>query len=239
VLPRRTKLSRPDPQNPNIERVIVSNVDLVVITVSVKTPPLHPRLIDRYLVAIQRGGATPVICVNKLDLLPEAAERGEELHKLTPYEDLGIEITTCSTTTFEGMARLRQVVEAKTCAFVGHSGVGKSSILNALSPELKLETAKLSEGYGRGRHTTTASSLHYLPGGTRLIDTPGIRSFGVWKMEPRELVWYFPEFQEPAAECRFNDCSHTHEPDCGIKTAVARGGVSTHRYDTYLRLLKE
>ena len=239
VLPRRTGLSRPDPDNPNVERVIVANVDVVVITVSVKAPPLHPRLIDRYLVAIQRGGAAPVICVNKLDLLTDPDERREELAKLCPYEATGVEITTCSSLTHEGMAKLRQVVEGKTCAFVGHSGVGKSSILNAIKPDLKLDTGDVSEGYGRGTHTTTASSLFCLSGGTRLIDTPGIRSFGLWKMGALELSWYFPEFAEPSGRCKFRDCSHTHEPECGVKQAVRRGTLSAHRYETYRRLLEE
>jgi ribosome biogenesis GTPase len=237
VLPRKTKLSRPDPQNPNIERVVVANVDVVVITVSVKTPPLHPRLIDRYLVAIQHGGAAPVICVNKLDLLQDPKEREEELSKLDPYIAAGVEITTCSSLTHEGMLKLRQVVEGKTCAFVGHSGVGKSSILNAIKPDLNIDTGSVSEGYGRGTHTTTASSLYHLPGGTRLIDTPGIRSFGLWKMSPAELCLYFPEFQEHSVRCKFGDCTHTHEPTCGVKCAVETGNLSRNRYETYLRLL--
>lgn len=237
VLPRQTKLSRPDPQNPNIERVVVANVDVVVITVSVKTPPLHPRLIDRYLVAIQHGGAAPVVCVNKLDLLLDPNERQVELAKLEPYVEAGVEITTCSTLTHEGMLKLRQVVEGKTCAFVGHSGVGKSSILNAIKPDLNLDTKAVSEGYGRGTHTTTASSLYHLPGGTRLIDTPGIRSFGLWKMSSAELCLYFPEFQEHSAGCKFGDCTHSHEPVCAIKSAVKKGKLSRVRYETYLRLL--
>jgi ribosome biogenesis GTPase len=237
VLPRRSRLSRPDPGNPNIERLVVANVDVIVITVSVKTPPLHPRLIDRYLVAIQRGGIAAAICVNKLDLITDPAERESELAKLKPYEAAGVEVTTCSTLTHEGMAKLRQVIEGKTCAFVGHSGVGKSSILNALHPELGLLTKSVSEGYGRGRHTTTASSLYTLSGGTRLIDTPGIRSFGLWKMEAGELVWYFPEFA--GHNCKFSDCTHRHEPFCGVKAAVEAGTVSPARYETYLRMLGE
>lgn len=237
VLPRRTRLSRPDPQNPNIERVVVANVDVVVITVSVKTPPLHPRLIDRYLVAIQRGGAQPVICVNKLDLISSPEERKEELAKLESYEAIGVEVTTCSTVSHEGMLKLRESVEGKTCAFVGHSGVGKSSILNAIKPELNLDTGGISEGYGRGTHTTTASSLYYLPGNTRLIDTPGIRAFGLWKMSAAELCWFFPEFEPFATGCKFADCTHTHEPVCGVKQATETGGVSRFRYETYRRLL--
>lgn len=237
VLPRKSSLSRPDPDNPNIERVLVANVDVIVITVSVKTPPLHPRLIDRYLVAIQKGGASAAICVNKLDLLADEIERTGELAKLDPYRDAGVEITTCSTVTHEGMAKLRQVIEGKTCAFVGHSGVGKSSILNALHPELGLVTKNVSEGYGRGRHTTTASSLYVIGGATRLIDTPGIRSFGLGQMDALELAFYFPEFN--GHRCKFSDCTHSHEPHCGVKEAVRRGGVARERYNTYLRLLDD
>jgi ribosome biogenesis GTPase len=233
---RRSRLSRPDPDNANLERVIVANVDVVVITVSVKTPPLHPRLIDRYLVAIQRGGAAPLICVNKVDLL-SADERASELAKLDPYVAAGVEAVACSTATHEGLAGLRLRLEGQVCAFVGHSGVGKSSLLNALHPGLGLFTNSVSEGYGRGRHTTTSSSLYDLGGGTRLIDTPGIRSFGLWESSPTELAWYFPEFAAFAGSCRFSDCTHSHEPICGVKAAAASGGLSAARYDTYLRLL--
>ena len=239
VHPRRTRLSRPDPDNAHIERVIVANVDLVVVTVSVKTPPLHPRLIDRFMVAIQKGGAQAALCVNKLDLLTEPEERKAELAKLAPYAAAGLAIVECSTVDRQGMQLLRDLIGGKTTAFVGHSGVGKSSILNALRPELKIETRAVSEGYGRGRHTTTASSLYDLGEGTRLIDTPGIRSFGIWQMSASEVAWYFPEFEPFESECKFRDCSHAHEPGCGVKRALAAGDLSGHRYETYLRLLKE
>lgn len=239
VRPRRTRLSRPDPGNPHLERVLVANVDLVVVTVSVKTPPLHPRLIDRFVVAIQRGGAEAAVCVNKLDLLADPADRECELGKLDPYRAAGLEIVSCSAVGREGLSELRDLILGRTVAFVGHSGVGKSSILNALQPDLALETGSLSAGYGRGRHTTTASSLHDLGGGTRLIDTPGIRAFGIWRMSPVELAWYFPEFDAPSADCRFRNCTHVHEPECGVKQAVAAGGLSAHRYDTYVRLVNE
>jgi ribosome biogenesis GTPase len=237
--PRRSQLSRPDPGNANRERVIAANVDLVVITVSIKSPPLHPRLIDRYLVAIQKGGAKAALCVNKLDLASDEADLEAEMEKLRPYEEAGVTVIGCSTETAEGSSELLRLIAGKTCAFVGHSGVGKSSILNMLHPDLGLDTGGVSEGYGRGRHTTTASSLFDLQHGTRLIDTPGIRSFGLWQMSPEELAGYFPEFEEPSSACRFRDCTHRGEPACGVKAAAEAGRISNYRYDTYLRLVEE
>ncbi len=230
--PRRTKLSRPDVDNVNLERVTVANVDVIGIVVSVVAPPLHPRLIDRYLIAVQRGGALPILLVNKLDLLDDLSE----LSVLSPYDDLGVPVFHCSTVDGRGIADVRAKLRGVTAAFVGHSGVGKSSLLNALYPQLELDTGEVSEWYGRGTHTTTASSLHEFADGTRLIDTPGIRSFGLWKMEPEELQWYFPEFG--AFTCKFRDCSHSHEPGCGVRDAAERGLFASVRYDTYLRLLE-
>ena len=234
--PRRTKLSRPDVDNEHLERVIVANVDVVGIVVSVLAPPLHPRLIDRYLVAIQIGGADPVLIVNKTDLLEgEALER--ELAKIAPYAALDIPILACSVETGQGLAELREMLSGKTCAFVGHSGVGKSSLANGLFPDLALKTGGLMRNYGRGAHTTTASSLYEVGQGTRLIDTPGIRSFGLGRMSRTALQASFPEFAGFA--CRFRDCSHRHEPGCGVRAAVELGEIFGERFDTYLRLYEE
>src|SRR2546423_1808456 len=157
ILPRRTVLSRPDPNNPHRERLIAANIDVVIHVVSVKKPPLRPRLIDRFLIAVQRGGAQPLICVNKIDLL-EPEERAAELAPLNPYRALDVTVIACSSRTGEGLDALREAVQGKTCALVGHSGVGKSSILNALDQRLRIATGDLHRR-GTGRHTTTASTL--------------------------------------------------------------------------------
>jgi ribosome biogenesis GTPase len=232
VEPRRTKLSRPDVGNGG-ERLIVANVDYVVIVVSVVSPPLHPRLIDRYLIAIQNGGAKPVICVNKVDLLTDEAE----LDVLIPYREGGVPVIACSALEDRGIGELRELLAGQTVVFVGHSGVGKSSLANAFSAELGLKTGLVSAGYGRGTHTTTVSSLHQLSDGTVLIDTPGIRSFGLWSTTVDEVGAAFPEIQ--GLECRFRDCSHTTEPGCGILAAVADGRMSQERYETMMRLRAE
>ena len=234
VLPRRTKLSRPDAGNANLERVVVANVDAVVVVVSVVSPPLHPRVIDRYLIAIQRGGAIPVIAVNKLDLHTSETALAEDLERLRPYEALGVPVVLCSAGDGRGRTELLEVLKGHLSAFVGHSGVGKSSLLNMMRPELALKTGAVSERYGRGTHTTTRSTLWDLGDGTRMIDTPGIRSFGLWKLAEEELLWYFPEFAK--VRCKFGDCSHIHEPSCGVKEGVQNGAISEDRYKTYLRL---
>ncbi|HEX8172229.1 MAG TPA: ribosome small subunit-dependent GTPase A [Thermoanaerobaculia bacterium] len=234
VLPRRTVLARPDPLHAHRQRLIAANVDVVVHVVSVKAPPLRPRLIDRYLIAIQRGGAQPVICVNKVDLL-DAESREAEIEKLAPYLELGVPVIGCSTRTGEGLAQLRDEVRGKLAALVGHSGVGKSSILNALDESLQLATNTLHKR-GTGRHTTTASTLYDFGGGTYLIDTPGIREFGLWDLTRDALRDYFPEFEEAAELCRFTNCTHVHEPDCEVKERVEAGDINAARYDTYVRL---
>ncbi|MCU1350426.1 MAG: rsgA [Acidobacteria bacterium] len=237
ILPRHSILARPDPHRRQVQRLIAANVDVVIHVVSVKAPPLRPRLIDRFLIAIQRGGSRPVICVNKIDLLaPE--ERDAELRKLDVYRDLGVPVVGCSTRTGEGLAELRGLVLGKLSALVGHSGVGKSSILNALDERLTLATNTLHRR-GTGRHTTSASTLYDCGADTYLIDTPGIREFGLWDLDRDSLRDYFPELEEPAESCRFTDCTHVHEPDCEVKRRVEEGTLNRARYETYLRLYED
>lgn len=236
VLPRRTRLARPDPLLKHLERVVAANVDIVVQVSSVIQPDFRPTLIDRYLIAIEQGGAQPILCVNKLDLLDEEGLLDLE-HELTPYRALELEIVLCSALCEKGIERLRELLAGKTVVFVGHSGVGKSSLLNALDPAAQARTGEVSSAYNKGRHTTTRASLYELAGGMQVIDTPGIREFGLLDLDAQGLRLYFPDLQELAEGCRFNNCTHSHEPACAVRDAAEEDDHLAARYMTYLRLL--
>jgi len=229
ILPRRTFLSRPDPANPRLEKVIAANIDIAVIVVAVANPPLHPGVIDRYLIAIERGGAEAAICVNKSELGDaDAVEQA-----LRPYRSLPAPIVMCSARTGEGVDDLRAVIANKLCVFVGHSGVGKSSLLNALLPTAGAATGAVSDVTGKGQHTTTRSQIYDLACGARVIDTPGVREFGLWKLNAAEVRLYFHDFDEAALDCRFADGTHLHEPGCNVQEEVKVGRIAQARYDRY------
>ncbi len=234
VRPRTTELSRPDPRNPRRRRVLAANIETVIIVVAVRRPGIKAGLIDRYLLAASQGGARPLICVNKIDLLEPGSHA--ELDLLVPYRDLGYEVALCSAESGEGLEGLLELIEGELCVLAGHSGVGKSSLLNALVPSLDLATQSVRPADGTGRHTTTRSGLFELPGGTRIIDTPGIRELGLWEIGPEDLAGMFEEFRPFSSACRFANCTHTHEPECGVKEALLEGKISRQRYEAYCRI---
>jgi ribosome biogenesis GTPase len=237
VLPRRTTLARPDPHYPVRERVLVANVDVVGVVAALRRPPLQPGLIDRFLVAIERGGAQPLLVVNKVDLCVSEADLASELQCLAPYQQAGVPVVACSAATGLGIDQLHEHLKGRVAAFVGKSGTGKTSLLNALVPGLDARVGEVRASDGKGRHTTTAAVLHELPGGGRILDTPGIRAFGLERLSASELVQWFPDLGSWAGGCRYRDCTHDHEPDCEVRRAVADGHVSEARWRAWLRIL--
>jgi ribosome biogenesis GTPase len=235
VEPRRTRLariredrSRRSPFSRE-EAVLAANVDVAVIVAAVAQPPFHPKLVDRFLVICQYGGIGPVLCLNKCDL-------GQVPPDLSAYEEIGLPIVYASAATGAGLDRLRNLLQGRIAVFTGHSGVGKSSLVNALLQEDRQVIGTVRAADGRGRHTTTSSSLLRLDDDSYLVDTPGVRSLGIWKIDPQTLSSYFPDFDPFSRFCRFTTCSHTHEPGCAVKDAAEAGEIRRQRYESYLRL---
>lgn len=233
--PRRSVFVRSDPSGRMRFRVIGANLDYVFIVASVKKPILKPRLVDRMIVSAERGGMEPVICVNKIDLARDSAEVAS---RMKPYTDMGYRVLICSALEGTGLDGLRELMQGMTSMLVGPSGSGKTSIVNALQPGLGLRTEGVSGKTGKGRHTTSHFELHPLDLGGYLGDSPGVREFGISMIEPGELARYFRDFGPHLGHCRFSSCTHSHEPQCGIKEAVEKGNITADRYDSYMRILE-
>lgn len=233
VEPRRTSISRPDPSRPRREQVVVANLDAVLVVAAVREPDLVTGLIDRFLVAAESRGLGAALALTKIDLDPDRAYGEAEWL----YKGLGYPVFPVSATTAEGLPPVRDFLRGRTTAFLGHSGVGKSSLANALDPSLTLRTASVHAGTGLGTHTTTTVSLLRLPWGGYLVDTPGIREFGLWGIGPHDLAHWYRDIAAAAPRCRFNDCLHDREPGCAVKEAAGAGGIAACRYESYLRLL--
>jgi ribosome biogenesis GTPase len=233
VAPRRSTLSRPAGQEARLaEQIYAANIDVLVIVAAAAKPAFKAGLVDRYLIAADVGGITPILCVNKMDLVEEAP--GE----IEWYRDLDVTVMQTSCMTGVGLDDLRGALEGKLSVFSGHSGVGKSSLLNSLEPGLDLATREVSDSTNKGKHTTTAARLYELEQGIRIIDTPGIRQLGLWRVTPEDLPLYFPEFGELGERCKFRDCTHTHEPNCAVLAALEEGRISRQRFGSYVRMRK-
>lgn len=222
-LPRRTLLKRP----------AVANIDQVLITFAARQPDLNQLLLNRFLVLAEWSGIPEiVICINKCDLL---AEREDFLQD---YVQTGYRLLLVSAHEGEGIAELKELLSGKVTVFAGPSGVGKSSLLNAVDSRLQLATGKISDKIKRGRHTTRAACLLPLPGGGTVVDTPGFSAAELENIDKSELAFYFPEFRPYIDKCYYNTCTHSHEPDCAVKEAVEAGTISTARYEAYLNILQ-
>jgi ribosome biogenesis GTPase len=240
VLPRLSKLSRPAtvPGQRVFEQVIASNVDLVLPVFAVADPTPKWGLLDRYLVSAESSQLPVLIIITKLDLAWK--NKGFE-SDLDAYQQAGYAIQMVSAQTGEGLAELKQALRGKTSVLVGKSGVGKTSLLNALQPGLGLRVKEVSKGeQGKGRHMTTHLEMFKLNFGGAIIDTPGIREFGLWEVSDEELAYLFPEMAGFVGLCKFGlSCKHDVEPGCAIRKAVMAGQISPHRYKSYMNLRRE
>lgn len=231
VEPRHGVLNRASRRR---EHVLVANVDQLVIVVSLVQPDLKPHLIDRYLAAAVKGDLKPILCLNKSDLADPVS-----LQPLVgAYSQLGIPTLLTSARTGAGIGRLRELLRGRATVFSGQSGVGKSSLLNAIQPDLALAVKSVSEMNQKGRHTTTYAQLIKLDSGGWVVDTPGVRQLQLWDTRPEEVEGYFGEFRPFVPLCDFPDCTHTHEVGCAVKAAVSRRQISDRRYHSYLGMFR-
>ncbi|HUH36680.1 MAG TPA: small ribosomal subunit biogenesis GTPase RsgA [Spongiibacteraceae bacterium] len=235
VLPRKSLLSRPDRYGRL--KPVAANIDRIVVVVAVAPQP-HATLIDRYLVAAESVGIEPAIVLNKADLI-DAAHRPGFDDLLAPYRRIGYTVLEASTHTDQGLSDLRTALASWTSVFVGQSGVGKSSLVNALLPGTDTRTGPLSEQSGLGRHTTTTARLFHFPSGGQLIDSPGIREFGLWHMDREQLLLGFREFRPFLGHCKFRDCRHQQDPGCALRAAVASGDIHPRRLASFEQIAAE
>ncbi len=238
---RRSTLSRTRPVagsrslRSDREQVLIANVDQVIFVFAAKNPEPNLRKLDRFLVVAEMNELSAIICLNKIDLvdLPQLQQ------EFSLYEALGYEVICTSAATGYGVETLRQRLAGKLSVFAGSSGVGKSSLLNAVQPGLGLQVKDVSEATGKGMHTTRYTEMFPLDVGGYVADTPGIRGLALFDVEPGELDAYFREIAPLVAQCQFSDCTHRNEPKCAVRAAVADGSIAPQRYESYLRLREE
>ncbi len=246
VEPRRSVLSRRDFRQR--EHAIVANADQILIVISIAQPRLRPHLADRFIVAALKGGLRPILCFNKMDLLDDGAVSDEEsdeqgghpAHEVVGgFMRLGYQCILTSAVANVGIDELREALEGHITVLSGQSGVGKSSLINAIQPGLELGVQEVSEETEKGKHTTTFAELFRLSVGGYVVDTPGIRAWDVWNVNPRELEAYFEEFVPYVPKCKFRNCTHRGEAGCAIVAAVEAGEISERRYFSYVKMLEE
>jgi ribosome biogenesis GTPase len=217
--------------------IIASNIDQVFLLVTIDNPPTTTSFIDRFLVTAEAYGIEAILVFNKIDTLTEQT-LDDQLYLQHIYSEIGYKCLRVSSTENKGVDKLKEMMIGKVSMFSGHSGVGKSTLVNAMEPSLHLKTSVISEQSKQGQHTTTFAEMYDLSFDARIIDTPGIKGFGIVDMEPTEISGYFPEFFKLKDQCKFNNCLHKEEPHCAIKAALERDEIAWSRYNSYLKILE-
>ena len=218
--------------------IIGANIDLVFLVITLKNPETFTTFIDRFLVSAAAFGIETVLLFNKMDqYTEEELELVNELKEL--YSSIGYQSVFCSTKSGQGMSELRNRMKDNTSIFSGHSGVGKSTLINTVAPELRLKIGEISEQHGQGQHTTTFAEMFDLSFGGRIIDSPGIRGFGIADIDKEEIARYFKEFFKASENCKFNNCQHLSEPGCAVKSELEEGTIAESRYQSYLSMVLE
>lgn len=236
IYPRKNYITRQSPHNKHLHHIVAANLDQSILLATLKDPKTSTGFIDRFLVASEAYHVPAIIVFNKSDLFKEK-EKGKFEEIKMMYEKIGYQVLLMSLNENTGVDEVYDLLKNKTTLISGHSGVGKSSFINLIFPELLLKTQDVSGWSGKGLHTTTFAEMYDLPFGGKIIDTPGMREFALMDIEPQELSHYFPEMKELINDCRFNNCMHIDEPGCAVKSAVEEGKIATMRYISYLNIL--
>ncbi len=233
VQPRRTALTRPDYYDG--VKIVAANIDQIFV-VSALLPEFSSQILDRYIIAAEQMAMTPILVLNKIDLAND--QQLESIREyLNYYRSLGYPVIELSCKTEQGLELLHQQLNQKVSIFVGQSGVGKSSLVNGLLPAAAEQVGDVSDNSGLGQHTTTTSKMLSLPCGGRLIDSPGVREFGLWHLEPEEILNGYIEFLPLISQCKFRDCKHGNDPGCAIRTAVEAGEIAKFRYENFHKII--
>lgn len=239
VLPRKNYLIRKSTNLSRQNHVIAANIDRAFLITTIAFPEVKLPFLDRILLTCEVYNVPAAIVLNKIDLCRGTCDESIEAFRRIYGEKAGYEIIETSAVTGEGVDRLREECKDRVVLFSGVSGVGKSSLIKAIDPNLDPKTGEISEAHLQGKHTTTFYEMHRIATGGFVIDTPGIRGFGLVDLKPEEIALYFPEMLRHAPDCRFSPCTHTHEPGCAVKKAVESGEIAAERYNSYLGMLEE
>jgi ribosome biogenesis GTPase len=235
---RKNYIIRQSPRNKHQRHIIASNIDLALLIVTISQPRTSLGFVDRFIAAAESFHIPVKIVINKIDLLQKSKDKELLEYMQLVYQKIGYEVICSSTVTQEGIAQIQNVLNNKTTLVAGHSGVGKSTLLNSINPNLNLKTGAISKKWDKGMHTTTFATMFQLMENTFIIDTPGIKEFMMLHVEPEEVSGYFIDIKKYSEDCQFNNCMHLNEPNCAVKEAVEQHKIAATRYENYLNIVE-